>query len=263
MRGRRRGLDGESVYESFSDMALLMLATFVFLFVMILIVANIGGKTSPEMMKEIQELRGQLAKEQQKNKRLLREMSMLSAMGAGGAQAQTKAVLASAGLGRGMGRHDFDIFIKGLKALPGRKLHLVVDATGSMHGLTQFLIPVLRVIAYRSGKEISAVSWYADQRVGTYHGTMGDMFDKLMQNAPFFGADETIGHAFAHLAGHEPAPSAYLLIGDEPPTDTVHYHAIPAPVFTLPLGVNNPEAKVAFRTIAEQTGGRMLQLKFQ
>jgi hypothetical protein len=259
----RRAARNDSIYESFSDMALLMLATFVFLFVMILIVANIGGKTSPEMLKEIEDLKRQVAKEQQKNKRLLREMSMLQAMGAGGSEAQTRAVLASAGLGRGMGRHDFDIFVKGLRNLPGRKLHLVVDATGSMHGLTQFLIPVLRVIAYRSGKEITAVSWYADNRVGTYHGTMGDMFDKLMQNAPFFGADETIGHAFAHLVEHEPVPSAYLLIGDEPPTDTVHYHSIPAPVFTLPLGVNNPEAKVAFRTIAEQTGGRMLQLKFQ
>ena len=262
MRSRRFSRN-DSIYESFSDMALLMLATFVFLFVMILIVANIGGKTSPEMMREIEDLKQQVAKEQKKNKRLLREMSMLSAMGGGGSSAQTKAVLSSAGLGRGMGRHDFDIFINGLRNLPGRDLHLVVDATGSMHGLTTFLIPVLRVIAYRSGKQISAVSWYADERVGTYRGTMGDMFDKLMMNAPFFGADETIGHAFSWLTAHEPAPSAYLLIGDEPPTDTIHYHAIPAPVYTLPLGVNNPDTKVAFRTFAEQTGGKMLQLKFQ
>jgi len=250
----------DSIYESFSDMALLMLATFVFLFAMILIVANIGGRTSPEMFKEINDLKQQLAKAEKDKKRLLEEMSVLSGSDA---NQQTMRVLASAGLGRGMGRHDFDIFIKGLKALPGTTLHLVVDATGSMHGVTTFLIPVLRVIAYRSGKQISAVSWYADRKTGTFTGSMGDMFDKLMQNAPFVGTEETIGHAFSDIGEHQPVPGAYMLIGDEPPTDIVHYHAVPAPVFTLPLGANNSSTKVAFKTMAEQTGGRMLQLKFQ
>jgi len=241
-------------------MALLMLATFVFLFAMILIVANIGGRTSPEMMREIQDLKTQLAKEKKDNKRLLEEMSALSSASSEG---ETARVLASAGLGRGMGRHDFDMFVKGLRSIPGRDLHLIVDATGSMHGVTTFLIPVLRVIAFRSGKRISAVSWYADKRVGTFTGSMGDMMDKLMQNAPFFGADETIGHAFDYLARHEAVPGAYMLIGDEPPTDTVHYHEIPAPVFTLSLSLNDSSTKVAFQTIAMETGGRMLQLKFR
>jgi len=245
-------------------MALLMLATFVFLFAMILIVANIGGRTSPEMMREIRELKTQLAKAKKDNKRLLEEMSTLaSASSASSSEGETARVLASAGLGRGMGRHDFDMFVKGLRSIPGRNLHLIVDATGSMHGVTTFLIPVLRVIAFRSGKRISAVSWYADRRVGTFTGSMGDMMDKLMQNAPFFGADETIGHAFAYLAQHEAVPGAYMLIGDEPPTDTVHYHDIPAPVFTLSLSLNDSSTKVAFRTIARETGGRMLQLKFR
>ncbi len=241
-------------------MALLMLATFVFLFAMILIVANIGGRTSPEMMREIQDLKTQLAKAKRDNKRLLEEMSELASASSEG---ETARVLASAGLGRGMGRHDFDMFVRGLRSIPGRDLHLVVDATGSMHGVTAFLIPVLRVIAFRSGKRISAVSWYADKRVGTFTGSMGDMMDKLMQNAPFFGADETIGHTFAYLSKHEAVPGAYMLIGDEPPTDTVHYHEIPAPVFTLSLSLNDSSTKVAFRTIARETGGRMLQLKFR
>jgi len=241
-------------------MALLMLATFVFLFAMILIVANIGGRTSPEMMREIQDLKTQLAKARKDNKRLLKEMSALASAGS---TSETARVLAGAGLGRGMGRHDFDMFVKGLRSIPGHDLHLVVDATGSMHGVTAFLIPVLRVIAFRSGKRISAVSWYADKRIGTFTGSMGDMMDKLMQNAPFFGADETIGHTFAWLGKHEPVPGAYMLIGDEPPTDTVHYHEIPAPVFTLSLSINDSSTRVAFRAIARETGGRMLQLKFR
>jgi len=249
----------DSIYESFSDMALLMLATFVFLFVMILIVANIGGRTSPEMLKEINELKQQLSKAEKDKKRLMEEMSVLSSSDA---DQQTKRVLASAGLGHGMGRHDFDLFIKGLKALPGNTLHLVVDATGSMHGVTTFLIPVLRVIAYRSGKQISAVSWYADRKTGTFTGSMGDMFDKLMQNAPFVGTEETIGHAFSYVGKHQDVPGAYMLIGDEPPTDIIHYHAISAPVFTLPLG-RDSSTEVAFQTMARETGGRMLQLKFE
>jgi len=43
----------------------------------------------------------------------------------------------------------------------------------------------------------------------------------------------------------------------------VRYHEIPAPVFTLPLGTSNGNTKAAFQQMADTTGGRMLELKFQ
>jgi len=155
------------------------------------------------------------------------------------------------------------MFIKGSRNLPGKDLQSVVDATGSRHGVTTFLIPVLRLMAIRSGKHLSALTWYANRREGTYEGSMGEMFDKLIEDAPFIGTDETIGHAFHHIATASAVPGAYLLIGDEPPTDRVHYHEIPAPVFTLPLGTSTGNTKYAFRKMADETGGKMLELKFQ
>jgi len=250
----------DNFYEIFSDMALLMLAAFVFLFAMILVNAQLQGSgKSVQDTRDIEQLREQLAQVEQRNRQLQEEMNELAGKGV---KEQMDKVLASAGLSKGKGKRDFDMFIQGLKDLPGNDLHLVVDATGSMHGVTSFLIPVLRVIAIRSGKHLSAVSWYADLHTGTFTGSMGEMFDKLMQNAPFVGADETIGHAFTQIAKDAAVPSAYLLIGDERPSDTVHYHAIPAPVFTLPLGINDSSTKFAFRKIAENTGGRMLEMKF-
>ncbi|MDX8406314.1 MAG: hypothetical protein R8K50_09245, partial [Mariprofundus sp.] len=88
-------------------------------------------------------------------------------------------------------------------------------------------------------------------------------FDKLMSEAPFVGADETIGHAFRNIAASSAVPGAYLLIGDEPPTDEVRYHEIPAPVFTLPLGSSSGNTHYAYQKMADDTGGRMLKLKFQ
>ncbi|PJC69593.1 MAG: hypothetical protein CO017_07485, partial [Zetaproteobacteria bacterium CG_4_8_14_3_um_filter_59_5] len=72
-----------------------------------------------------------------------------------------------------------------------------------------------------------------------------------------------VGHAFREIARTSPLPSAYMLIGDEPPTDEVGYHEIPAPVFTLPLGLNDSGTIFAYKTLAEQTGGKMLKLKFE
>ncbi|MDQ6965356.1 MAG: hypothetical protein Q9M23_00330 [Mariprofundaceae bacterium] len=89
------------------------------------------------------------------------------------------------------------------------------------------------------------------------------MLDNLMQNAPFVGADETIGHAFSKIAKDSPNPGAYMLIGDEPPTDTVYYQAIPAPVFTLPLGLNDAKTIHAYKAMADNTGGKMLKLNFE
>ncbi|HXH71349.1 MAG TPA: hypothetical protein VNI58_00850 [Mariprofundaceae bacterium] len=259
MRARRHP-GHDSIYEIFSDMALLMLAAFIFLFALILITSQWQGSRSQDTTEVVKQLKKELAEAEARNAQLQED---LATMAGSDVQKQIERVLESAGLATGKGKHDFDLFVDGLRNLPGKDIHLVVDATGSMHGVTTFLIPVLRVIVLRSGKRLAAVSWYADGQTGTYTGGMGEVLDKLMQKAPFVGTDETIGKTFRDITEHAPIPGAYMLIGDEPPTDTVAYHSIRAPVFTLPLGIDNDSrTKVAFKTIAEQTGGRMLQLKF-
>jgi len=259
MRSRREQ-DRSSIYEVFSDMALLMLAAFIFLFAMFLMVSK--AQDSGQVLKtkeQIASLEKELAAAKSRNLELLQEMN--NVVGSTTEQ-QIEKVLSAAGMGRGQGRKDFEMMVKGLRNMPGRELHLVIDATGSMHGVTAFLIPILRVIAIRSGKHLSAITWYADNRTGTYQGTMGEMFDYLMQSAPFVGNKETIGYTFDRLGKDYPIPSAYMLIGDEPATDKVHYHAIKAPVFTLPLGNSDASTRVEFQKIADISGGRMLELKF-
>jgi len=260
MRRRNRQESG-SIYEVFSDMALLMLAVFIFLFAMVLMVSKLQGSGESEKSRaQIAALEDELAKSNARNIELMHEMNTLVGSDS---ETQMDKVLTAAGFGPGQGRKDFELMVQGLRSLPGKDLHLIVDATGSMHGATAFLIPVLRVIAIRSGKRLSAVSWFADLKTRTYTGTMGQMFDQLMQEAPFIGNEETIGHAFEAIARKAPVPGAYLLIGDEPPTDKVYYYKIPAPVFTLPLGNSDSSTKVAFKKIADISGGRMLELKFR
>jgi len=258
MRRRRHHESSEGVFEIFSDIALLMLAAFVFMFALVLIYSQgMSSGNSKETLEQVNQLKSSLASANARNAQLQDELNQVAG---NDVQQQMERVLASAGLGSGQGKHDFDLFVSGLKHIPGRDLHMVVDATGSMHGVTAFLIPVLRVIAIRSGKHISAVSWYGDRRVGTFHGSTGAMFDQLLQNAPFVGSDETIGHTFEVLQGQK-QPGAYMLIGDEPPTDKVHYQDIGAPVFTLPLAINDSNTEVAYQNIAKFTGGKMLKLR--
>ena len=277
MRNRRNIQQDSSFYEIFSDMALLMLAAFIFLFALILINAQLQGSgPSQEDQKAKADLEQRLAVAKAKNLHLQQKLNNLASANAQGqmdnlqalmdgkdVQQAVNKVLLSAQMATGRGKKDFDMFVKGLRDLPGKDLHLVVDATGSMHGVTTFLIPVLRLIAIRSGKHLSAVTWYANNKEGTYTGSMGEMFDKLMVDAPFVGTDETIGHAFRHIAAESPVPGAYLLVGDEPSTDRIAYHRIPAPVFTLPLGSSTGNTKYAFQKMADETGGKMLKLKFQ
>jgi len=258
MRHRRHHDSSSGVFEIFSDIALLMLAAFVFMFALVLIYSQgMSSGNSKETMKQVEKLKSSLASANARNVQLQDELNQVAG---NDVQQQIARVLNSAGIGKGKGKRDFDLFISGLKNIPGHDLHMVVDATGSMHGVTAFLIPVLRVIALRSGKHISAVSWYADRRVGTFHGSTGAMFDQLLQNAPFVGSDETIGHTFEVLRGQK-QPGAYMLIGDEPPTDKVHYQNIPVPVFTLPLAINDSDTEVSFQNIADFTGGKMLKLR--
>ena len=179
-------------------------------------------------------------------------------------ESQMEAALEAVGLGKSSNRRkDFDLFVKGLKDLPGNSLHLMVDATGSMHGATTFLIPVLRVVVIRSGKRLEAITWFSDGTAATYQGTMGSMFDNLMSGAPFVGSEETIGRAFRYAVSHAPIPDAYVLIGDEPSDDRIYYSDIPSPVFTIPIGKSNADTLFAYEKLARETKGKMMQLVFQ
>ncbi len=238
-----------------------MLATFIFLLVTILITSRMAQEYQlPKLKKEVAELQAKLEAAGRDKDRLSKELGTMAGMST---EAQINQVLETLNLSRGMGRHDFDVFIKGLKSIPGRDLHLVIDATGSMHGVSNFIIPLLRVIVLRAGKHLDAITWFSDEQAETYTGSMGDMFDKLMAGAPFVGATETIGDAFVKANQSAHTPGAYLLLGDEPSDDQIHYQDIHAPVFTLPIGRSNQTTLWEYRTLAEKTGGKMLSLSLQ
>ncbi|MDH5323853.1 MAG: phage scaffolding protein [Gammaproteobacteria bacterium] len=251
-----------NIHESFSDIALLMLATFVFLLVTIMITSKMAEQNQlPTLKKDVADLQNQLQQSQKKNRQLMANMDNIANMTV---ESQMEQALMTAGFGKqGKNRKDFDLFVSGLKNLPGDSIHLMVDATGSMHGVTSFIIPILRVIVIRSGKRLDALTWFSDNRSQTYQGSMGDMFDHLMSGAPFMGSEETIGRAFRDAAKAAPAPGAYILIGDEPSSDRIHYFRIPSPVFTIPLGHSNPDTNWAFQKLADETGGKMLRLELK
>lgn len=260
MKIRHRS-SGVNIFESFSDVALLMLATFIFLLVTILITSRMAEEYElPRLKKEVEELRSQLAATSTEKSRLTQELGDMAGMAT---EVQMERVLRKASLDQGQGRKDFEIFIEGLKNLPGEDLHLIVDATGSMHGVSTFLIPILRVVVIRSGKHLDAITWFSDNKAETYTGSMGEMFDQLMNGAPFIGANETIGDALHKAADNSRTPGAYLLLGDEPSDDHIFYSDVPAPVFTLPIGRTNPSTIWEYKTLAEHTDGKMLHLVFK
>lgn len=242
-------------------MALLMLATFLFLMVTILLSSRASQKYEvPRLKKELARMDEALKQARDDRARALEELGTLAYTSV---DTQIEHVLETAGLATGQGRKDFEVFIQGLKDLPGKTLHIIVDATGSMHGITTFLIPVLRVIIVRSGKQLDAITWFSDNQARTYTGSMGETLDNLMHGAPFLGDHETIGDAFAHAAENAPFPGAYLLIGDEASDDKIYYSRIKSPVFTLPLGRKDTELLWEYRTLSEKTGGKMLTLSFK
>ena len=255
MKGKKKSTS--SIYESFSDLALMALGTFIFLFVTIVVTSKLTEMTEiPHLKENIATLEDQLKASQADKKRLKEEMEKIVNSDP---ESQTQTILDAVGVGR----KDFDLFIDGLKDVPGKDLHLVVDATGSMHGISGFLVPILRLIANRSGKDVSALTWFSDNNIQTYSGTMGEMFDDFMQGAPFTGSNEYIGRAFSEAVDNAPRPGAYLLIGDEPSDDTIMYNDIPSPVFALPLGRSDPDTEWAYGNIATKTGGKMLHLLFK
>ncbi|MFC1749291.1 hypothetical protein ACFL2V_10845 [Pseudomonadota bacterium] len=250
-----------NVHESFSDIALLMLATFIFLLVTILITSKMQETVQvPRLKKEIENLQSELTEAEVQNERLSGELDEMEGMGV---ETQMDVVLESVGLNSGKGRKDFDLFIKGLKEIPGRDIHLVIDTTGSMHGASTFLVPLLRVIVVRTQKELSAITWFSDGRAETTQGTMGEMFDQFMKGAPFMGNNETIGDAFIRAKENASPPGGYILLGDEPSDDRIYYLDIPAPVFTIPIGKANPSTKYEYQTLADKTGGKLLPLQFK
>ena len=259
---RKRRSSPPNIHESFSDIALLMLATFVFLLVTIMITSKMAEDNQlPQLKKDVANLHQALDKAESQNRRLLSNMDKLATMTV---EVQMEQSLEAAGFGKNdKNRKDFDLFVKGLKDLPGESLHLMVDATGSMHGVTTFIIPVLRVIVIRSGKRLDAITWFSDGKSETYQGSMGSMFDNLMDGAPFIGSEETIGRAFRDAVRNAPAPGAYIVIGDEPSRDRIHYFDIPSPVYTIPLGNNNPETTYSYQQLADETGGKLLQLELK
>jgi len=250
-----------NIHESFSDIALLMLATFVFLLVTILITSKTAEEYQvPRMKRDITELEKKLAALQTENLRLRNNMDEVTAMTP---ESQMARSLAAAGLDQGKNKKDLDVFVEGLKDLPGKDLHMIIDATGSMHGVSNFLIPILRIIVLRSDKQLTGITWFSDGKTETYTGSMGEMFDKLMQGAPFIGNEETMGMAFRHAHDEAPVPGAYLVVGDEPSSDRVSYFSIPAPVFTLPVGKENPDTLWQYQKLADETKGKMLRLVFE
>ena len=257
----RRKFAYTNIHESFSDVALLMLATFIFLLVTILITSRLAEQHQlPRLKQEVEEMRAQLEDSRADKRRLMSELDTMAGMST---EAQIERVLETAQLNSGSGRKDFELFIEGLRDIPGEDLHLVVDATGSMHGVSTFLIPILRVIVIRSGKHLDAITWFSNEEAQTFTGSMGEMFDQLMQGAPFIGNNETIGDAFRKAALNAKQPGAYLLLGDEPSDDRIRYLDIPSPVFTLPIGRENPTTLWEYETLANKTGGKMLHLHFR
>jgi hypothetical protein len=252
---RKRSSDPASIHEIFADMALLMLATFIFLLVMVLVLFRYSHDAQvPDLLVDIEELQARLEESQRRQEALERELERVEVT-----EGRLDEILDTLTVGR----KDFDLFVQGLRDLPGQSVHLVVDASGSMHGLSSFLVPILRHMVIRAGKRLDALTWFVDNRAETYMGTMPEVLDRLVSDAPFAGNHETIGAAFRYAANNAPTPGAYMLIGDEPPVDKVYYPGIPAPVFTLPLGRAEPRTEAAFKEIAEQTGGRMLMLDFK
>ncbi len=238
-----------------------MLATFIFLLVTILITSKVAEEDQlPKLKAQVAKLEQQLELSGADKARLIGELDEMATMDS---ESQMNKILEPAGLAEGEGRKDFEIFIEGLKKIPGKELHLVIDATGSMHGASHFLIPVLRVIVTRAEKHLDAVTWFSDGIAKTYTGSMGEMFDMLMQGAPFVGNNETIGDAFRRASKNTRAPGAYLLIGDEPSDDQIFYSRIKSPVFTLPLGRSNPPTLAEYKTLSEKTGGLMLEMRFE
>lgn len=242
------------IYKSFSDLAMMTLGLIIFLLAIIVMTMQLPKNNEVNRLKqELAKLQEQLQMSDADKEQLKKDLEKVVITDPGKA---TDAILESAHIGK----KDFELFIEGLRQIPGKDIHLVVDGTGSMHGISGFLIPILRVIVTRSGKDVSAITWFSDSHFQTYTGTMGEMFDQLIKGAPFAGNIENVGRAFRYAADSAPTPGAYMLIGDESSDDTIAYSKIPSPVFTLPLGRADPDTDREYLALATKTNGKMLRI---
>lgn len=245
------------IYKSFADLAMMTLGLIIFLFAIIVMTMQLPQNNEINKLKqELAKLHEQLRLSDADKDRLKKNLEKVVIMDPGKA---TDSILEAAHVGK----KDFELFVAGLKLIPGENIHLVVDATGSMHGASGFLIPILRLIVTRSGKDLSAITWFSDSHFQTYAGSIGEIFEQLMKGAPFVGNVENIGRAFRYAAESAPIPGAYMLIGDESSDDTITYTKIPSPVFTLPLGRADQDTDREYQTLAEKTHGKMLHLEFK
>ncbi len=184
-------------------------------------------------------------------------------------------VLKNAGIDKG----DLDVFIKGLKDLPGDRLHLVLDATGSMNEKKPFLRIILAVIVAKSGKKLTGITWFAGEEVRGYnqhhqyitttknrvesaYGTQKEMFDKLFEKAPFGGGIENVKQGLEDAAKADPLPTVYLLLGDEGSNDGLPASSL-VPIFTMPVQNVDPAVNKRllqdYQALADLNGGMMLR----
>ena len=107
---RKRRASATNIHESFSDVALLMLATFIFLLVTILITSKMAESHQlPLLKKELAQLQQDLEKFKYDNDRLRSNMEELVGMSP---DSQMERALASAGIGNGKNRKDFELFVQ-------------------------------------------------------------------------------------------------------------------------------------------------------
>src|SRR5210317_1468289 len=115
---RKRRSSSTNIHESFSDIALLMLATFVFLLVTIMITSKLAEENQlPQLKASVSELKQQLDEAKSINQRLLGDIDSMVNMTV---ESQMEHSLEAVGLGKNSkNRKDFDLFVKGLKDIPG------------------------------------------------------------------------------------------------------------------------------------------------
>ena len=138
----KRKRSASNIHESFSDVALLMLATFIFLLVIILITSRLSEENElPRLQKEVEKLREQVNRSEADAESLKKSLERIIVTDP---ETQIEKILEAASVGR----KDFDLFVEGLKDIPGKDIHLIVDATGSMHGVSTFLVPMCASSSY-------------------------------------------------------------------------------------------------------------------
>lgn len=220
------------------------------------------AREQADQVQDLQQALAAASQDQSETETLRREVQRLQAELKKGIPPLPESYVDQARQSFGLGKHDLDLFIDGLRHLPGKDLHLVVDATGSMHSVKFLLRVLLMAIVTKSGKDITGLTWYANGQAKTYHGSQAQMFDMMFSGAPFSGDLETLKHGFdTAVANTRTPPSAFLVLGDEPSNDGLPA-TTPSPIFSMPIG-DDPQLLQEFEVLAEMNGGKMLKMRLQ